>query len=75
MGPEEVGKRIKELMKKDNISLAILSEKMGIDKEVLINKLNGKEEFYIGEMNKIKVIFNLNERQCDELFFKEDCKI
>lgn len=75
MEPEEVGKRIKELMKKENISLAILSKKMGIDESVLNNKLNGREEFYIKEMNKIKVIFNLDERQCDELFFKEDCKI
>lgn len=75
MEPEEVGKRIKELMKKENISLATLSKKMGIDESVLNNKLNGREEFYIKEMNKIKVIFNLDERQCDELFFKEDCKI
>lgn len=75
MEPEIIGNRIKELMKKQNIIVEDLANQIGLKTESLNNKLDGKEEFYLDEMNKIKEIFKLDEKQCDELFFKEDCKI
>lgn len=71
MEPEIVGNRVKKLMEKNNLSTQELAKKMEIEPKVLENKLNGKEEFYLGEMTKIKNIFNLDVKECDELFFKE----
>lgn len=75
MEPEIVGNRIKELMKKQNITADVLAKKMNIDIKKLNKKLEGKEEFYIEEMRKIKDIFNLDVETADKIFFKEDCKI
>lgn len=71
MEPKIVGERIKTLLKKYNISKKEFSEKLGINLNVLNNKLDGKEEFYLNEMLKIKEIFQLDDKSCDELFFKE----
>ena len=67
-----VGSRIKKLMVKKKITLEQLSNKMQIDKNELVKKLEGEEEFFIGEMAKIKVIFELELKEFDELFFKEE---
>lgn len=67
-----VGNRIKKLMEKKNITLEQLANRMGIDKNELEKKLEGKEEFFIGEMAKIKIIFELELKEFDELFFKEE---
>lgn len=67
-----VGSRIKKLMRKKNITLEQLSNMMEIDEKELEKKLEGKEEFFIGEMAKIKVIFELELKEFDELFFKEE---
>lgn len=75
MEPEIIGKRIKLLMQKNNITIEKFSEQLGINIEKLKTKLEGKEEFYLNEMKKIKEIFKLDENASDELFFKEDCKI
>lgn len=74
MEPEVVGKRIKKLMEKYNISKKEFCEKLGINLNILNNKLEGKEEFYLQEMLKIKEIFQLDDKSCDELFFKEMSK-
>lgn len=75
MEPEIIGNRVKELMQKQNITIEQLSKKMDIDLRELNNKLEGKEEFYIDEMKKIKEIFELDEKSSDELFFKENCEV
>ena len=66
-----VGSRIKKLMENKNITIEQLSKKMGINEKELEKKLKGEEEFFIGEMAKIKVIFELNLKEFDELFFKD----
>lgn len=71
MEPEIVGKRIKVLLEKYNISEKEFSKRLGINLENLNSKLEGKEEFYLNEMLKIKEIFQLDDKSCDELFFKE----
>ena len=74
MEPEVVGNRVKKLMKNRKITLEQLAKNMNIDEGRLKNKLDGKEEFYIGEMSKIKEIFKLNVKECDDLFFNENVK-
>lgn len=71
MEPEIVGERIKVLMRKYNLSKEKMAEKMGLDIKTLERKLNGKEEFYLKEMLKIKEIFQLDDKSCDEIFFQE----
>lgn len=75
MEPEVVGKRIKELMKNKDVTHEELAKKINISKKMLEKKLEGREEFSIGEMAKIKEIFKLNLKEFDDLFFKENAKI
>lgn len=71
MEPEIVGKRVAQLMNKNNIKKEELAVKMGVNLENLNNKLEGKEEFYLNEIIKLKNIFNLDVKECDEIFFQE----
>ncbi len=75
MEPEIVGKRVKKLMERNEIELQELANKMKITEIELKNKLEGREEFYIDEMMKIKTIFQLDSSDCDELFFQEETEI
>lgn len=75
MEPEVVGKRVKDLMKKQKITSEKLAKSMGIDKEELIIKLEGKEEFYLNEMVKLKEIFKLDEKGCNDLFFRKTTEV
>lgn len=69
MEPEVVGKRVEKLLEKNRIEIEEFAQKMGIGVEVLQKKLKGEEEFYLDEMIKIKDIFQLDTKSCDELFF------
>lgn len=75
MDPEIIGNRVKEIMKNRNVTIEELSEKIKIDKECLKDKLEGKEEFYLDEMIKIRKIFNLNLEESDYLFFRKEIEI
>lgn len=75
MEPEIIGKRVTLLMQKHKIKTEELADKMELEQTVLKNKLEGKEEFYLDEMKKIKHIFQLNTKECDELFFQEKTEI
>lgn len=75
MEPEIVGKRVEKLMEKNKIEIEKLSNKMELSVADLKNKLEGKEEFYIDEMMKIKAIFELDSSECDEIFFQEESEI
>lgn len=72
MEPEIVGKRVRKLMESHNMEVNDFANKMDLNIEDLKNKLDGKEEFYIDEMMKIKTIFQLDSSECDELFFQEE---
>ena len=75
MEPEVVGKRVKDLMKKQKITSEKLAKSMGIDKKDLLIKLEGKEEFYLNEMIKLKEIFKLDEKGCNDLFFRKTTEV
>lgn len=74
MEPEIVGKRVEQLRKEHEISIRELAERMELTEQVLQMKLKGEEEFYLHEMEKIKDIFQLNIKDCDQLFFGGDRK-
>lgn len=74
MEPEVVGKRVEKLLEKNKIKIEEFAQKMGIGVEVLQKKLKGEEEFYLDEMIKIKDIFQLDTKSCDELFFYKEIK-
>lgn len=69
MNPEIVGKRVMKLMEEHKLEIEELASKMELDEKVVKKKLEGKEEFYLNEMTKIKDIFQLDTKSCDELFF------
>ncbi len=71
MEPEVVGKRVIKLMKEHKMEIEELAKKMNLKQTVLKDKLEGKEEFYLEEMIKIKNIFHLDTKSCDEIFFQE----
>lgn len=74
MEPEIVGKRVIKLMDKHNMKREDLAIKMKLEMKKLNNKLEGKEEFYLDEIIKLKNIFNLDVKECDEIFFQESKK-
>lgn len=71
MEPELVGKRVMRLMEQHKIAIEELANIMKIDVKVLKGKLEGKEEFYLDEMIKLKNVFQLDTQNCDELFFQK----
>lgn len=72
MKPEVVGRKVKELLENNNMTIEEFSEKMNLTIETLQKKLEGKEEFYLDEMIKIREIFQLDVQSCEELFFNEN---
>lgn len=69
MEPEIVGKRVMKLIAKNKMEIEEVAQKMGMEIKTLEKKLKGEEEFYLEEMQKIKEIFQLNTKECHELFF------
>lgn len=61
---------LKQKIKDDNISISIISSFIGIPKNSLIDKLNGKSSFYFDEAVKIRDIF-FPDSSLQELFKKE----
>lgn len=69
MESQEIGNKIKELMKKNKYTERALAEKIGITPKTLAKKLAGKQEFYVGEIISITQIFELDIEECAEIFF------
>lgn len=61
---------LKNIIIKQNLSIELLSEKIGIDKSTFYRKLkeNGKK-FTIEEVIKMSQVLKLNSKQVDEIFF------
>ena len=72
MEPEIVGYRMKQLMKIVKINEQQLADNLNMTLDELERKLNGKEEFYISEIMKIKELFHLNLDLFSRLFFEEE---
>lgn len=69
MNPEEIGKRVKDLLQDKGIKRSYLAKKLGISYNTLTNKLTGKSEFSILQIVKIKEILELDDEFSSNLFF------
>lgn len=68
----EIGNRIKGLMSIKNITRKELANLMHISYNTLTKKLNGKREFGISDMHKLKNIFELDVEFCGNIFFNSE---
>ena len=75
MNPELVGKRVKILMNCKGIKRSYLAKMMGISYNTLTSKLNGKTEFSIIQIEKIKKILDLNDEISANIFFNPNYEI
>ena len=67
-----VGNKVKKLMKKNNITIKNLAERMGVTSKTLSRKLNGEQEFCVSEILIIIKVFNLSIESCAQIFFGLD---
>ena len=68
----EIGNRIKGILSIKNISRNDLASKMSISYNSLTKKLNGKIDFTLKDMHKIKNILNLDVQDCGNIFFNNE---
>jgi transcriptional regulator with XRE-family HTH domain len=68
----EIGNRIKGIMSIKNITREKLSELMHTSYNTLTKKLNGKREFGISDMHKLKDILELDVESCGNIFFNDE---
>ena len=71
MEPEIIGHRIQKLMIQKNIEKEELAKSLNITSEELKRKLEGKEVFYINQIDKIKEIFQLDVETFTKIFFEK----
>ena len=58
-------------MKEKNVWYPELCEYLDMLYQSLNKRLNGKVEFRLGEVNKIRKFLNLSKEQADEIFYFE----
>ena len=71
MEPEIIGNIIQKLIIQKNIEKEELAKSLNITSEELKRKLEGKEEFYINQIDKIKEIFQLDVETFTKIFFEK----
>lgn len=71
MDEEIIGKRIKNLMKTNKLTIKELAKRMKISSKTLTKKLKGEQEFYSSEIIKIIEVFKLDNENTVELLKEE----
>ena len=66
---ELIGEKVKELMRRNNMSTKELAQKLNIKTSELTLKLNGKKEFLASEASDIANIFELTIQEFGHIFF------
>ena len=69
MNPEEVGNRLKIIIKIIGIRRQDLAKKLGMSYSNLTRKLNGQAEFSIKEVLELQKIIGLDADLCSNIFF------
>lgn len=64
-------KELRQVIDDCGIPISTLARKMCIGRESLYNKINGKTEFKISEMDSLSRALNLTEQQKTHIFFAE----
>lgn len=62
---------LKEKIKDSGMTMVAVSEKSGILRETLYNRLNGKHEFCASEIVALTSVLHLTKNERDEIFFAE----
>lgn len=66
-------KKLKLKLKEKGLSVADVSDKMGINKATFYRKIkNAGETFTVGDIDKISKILNLQVEEINEFFFASD---
>ena len=60
---------LKEQIKKSGYKMSFLADMLGIDPSTLSRKINGKAEFWEGEMNILSKLLKMNAREKNAIFF------
>ena len=69
MSPEEVGNRLKIIIKIIGIRRQDLAQKLGMSYSNLTRKLNGQSEFSIKEVLELQKVIGLDADLCSDIFF------
>lgn len=62
-------KLLKAFIERSGYKTAYIAQFMGISKGSYFNKINGHTDFTILEVNKLKALLNLTERDLINIFF------
>ena len=60
---------LRNAIKESGITLTSISEKMGLTREGLYNKLNGTSEFKASEIVKLSTLLHLSAETREKIFF------
>lgn len=71
MEAEIVGKKVGELIKSRNTTIAEIAQKLNITEKKLRDKIEGKDEFYVSEVIELTEIFDLDIKSVAQIFFDE----
>lgn len=67
-----IGKRIELIMKIRNIKRRVLANKLGVSYNTLTKKINGKRQFNLDEIWKLKDILNIDNKLMIDILFNEN---
>ncbi len=60
---------LRDAIKESGVTLTYISEKMGLTREGLYNKLNGTSEFKASEIVKLSALLHLSAETREQIFF------
>lgn len=67
-----IGKRIELIMKIRNIKRRVLANELGVSYNTLTKKINGKRQFNLDEIWKLKDILNIDNKLMIDILFNEN---
>ena len=62
---------LKKAIRNSGIPITTISKRTRMDRRSLYNKINGKTEFKVSEMDSLSKVIGLDEKQKSEIFFAE----
>jgi cyanate lyase len=62
-------KKLQGKMKENGFTIDTLSEVIGLSKTGLFNKIHGKKEFLVSEVQSITKALSLNDSEIQDIFF------
>lgn len=71
MDAQNVGKKVEQLIKLNNMEISEIAKKLQISEKELKNKIEGKDEFYVSEVIELTEIFKLDIKTVAEIFFND----